>query len=304
MFRSKLVLLLGFAVSLQTSPPDTDLFLATLSFSGAKALIGQPVNISKSPGYDNQPSFTPDGLAILFTSVRGGRKPAPSVGAAIGSDVFRYDLAAARVTRVTDTIESEYSPTVTPEGGHVSVIRVEADGTQRLWRFTLDGKQAELVLRDVKPVGYHAWVDRNTVAVFVLGQPATLQVADVATGHADVVAKDIGRSLQRIPGGGISYVQREAREGRAPALHVMEWNPAARTPAPVVPVVDGATEADLAWAPDSRLLMVHGGTLYGWRRGESAMSPAADLAALGLRGVSRMAVSPKGDWIVFVAQGG
>jgi hypothetical protein len=34
------------------------------------------------------------------------------------------------------------------------------------------------------------------------------------------------------------------------------------------------------------------------------MSPAADLAALGLRGVSRMAVSPKGDWIVFVAQGG
>jgi Tol biopolymer transport system component len=81
------------------------------------------VNITNSPGYDNQPSFAPDGGAIFFTSVRGGGTQ---------TDIYRYDLASAAITRVTSTPESEYSPTVTPDGAHLSVIRVEADGAAQL----------------------------------------------------------------------------------------------------------------------------------------------------------------------------
>jgi hypothetical protein len=66
---------------------------------------------------------------------------------------------------------------------------------------------------NVKPVGYHAWADDHTLALFVLGQPATLQIADTRTGTARVIARDIGRSIQRIPGStpvsSISFVQRE-----------------------------------------------------------------------------------------------
>ena len=36
-----------------------------------------------------------------------------------------------RISRVTQTPESEYSPTVMADGAHISVVRVEADGTQR-----------------------------------------------------------------------------------------------------------------------------------------------------------------------------
>ena len=74
-------------------PPDTEIFLATLSIRDGKVEIGKPINISNSPGYDNQPSFTPDGAAVLFTSVRGGRKPDPANSAATGSDIYRYDIA-------------------------------------------------------------------------------------------------------------------------------------------------------------------------------------------------------------------
>lgn len=49
--------------------------------------------------------------------------------------------------------ESECSPAVTPYGDPISRVRVEADGTQRLWRLN-DGKQPELVLADVKAVDY------------------------------------------------------------------------------------------------------------------------------------------------------
>ena len=117
-----------------------------LSVQGGRVEIGKPVNISDSPGYDNQPSFTPDGASVLFTSVRPERKPDPANGAAIGSDIYRYDLAGKTISRVTNTPESEYSATVTPDARHISVIRVESDGTQRLWQFTLDGSEPTVLL--------------------------------------------------------------------------------------------------------------------------------------------------------------
>src|SRR5262249_43897471 len=170
------------------APPDPDIFLATFSARGTPA-VARALNITHTPGYDNQPSFTPDGASILFTSNRGDRQ----------TDIYRYDIADATTTRVTNTPESEYSPTVTPDRAHLSVIPVEADGTQRLWRFTLQGEQPELVLERVKPVGYHAWTDDHTLALYVLGQPATLQLADTRSGNAVEIARGIGRSIQRVP---------------------------------------------------------------------------------------------------------
>ena len=300
MLRLMLFAFLAAAV-LQQPPPATEVYLASLTVDKQTVTLTAPVNISNNPGYDNQPAFTPDGGAVLFTSVRGDRKPDPANSASIGSDIYRYDISAKQVAQLTNTPESEYSPTVTPDGQHISVIRVEADGTQRLWRFTIDGQSPALVLTDVKPVGYHAWADANTLGLFVLGEPATFQVADVRTGKAEVVATNIGRSIQRIPGGGISYVQRATKEG-ATTMTVMEWRPDARISAPLVVLPQGAMQADLAWTPDGVMLMASGGKLYGWRRGQPALTVVADLDAAGLRAVSRLAVGPRGDRLAIVAQ--
>src|SRR5262245_48538340 len=117
------VLALALLLQAQTPapPPDTEIFLATLSTANDPPAILRPVNITNRPGYVTQPSFTPDGRSVLFTSMRGGTQ----------TDIYRYDIAPRAVVRVTDTPESEYSPTVTPDRAHISVIRVEPDGTQR-----------------------------------------------------------------------------------------------------------------------------------------------------------------------------
>ncbi|MEX1129265.1 MAG: hypothetical protein WEB50_11920 [Vicinamibacterales bacterium] len=280
-------------------PPATEVFLADLSNAGGKWTVGKPVNISNSPGYDNQPFFTPDGSALLFTSARG------SVESPCGkpqTDIYRYDLKTRAVTQVTETPECEYSPTVTP-GGRISVIRVEADGTQRLWQFSAEGKSPALVLTDVKPVGYHAWLDETTLALFVLGQPATLQVADTKTGKAEIVARNIGQSILRMPKGGVSFVQ-QAGEGAARTLSITRVTLENGTPVTTVltTAVPGANQAHLAWSPDGTLFMAHAGSLHAWRTGASTWEPVADLAALGLRGVTRLAVSSRGDRIAIVAQ--
>lgn len=296
------LLLTATAFSQQTSPPappaaanppDTDIFLAPLSVEDGTITIGTPENITKSPGYDNQPSFTPDGRSVLFTSIRGGTQ----------TDIYRYDIAARKTTRVTNTPESEYSPTITPDHQHISVIRAEADKTQRLWQFTLDGRNPEVLLPDIKPVGYHAWLDAQTIALYVLGQPATLQIADRKTGKAEIVARDIGRSLQRIPASdAVSFVQREASTvaGAPPLLWIRAFDSRVRQITELTRAVTGSTEVDAAWMPDGTMLMAYQDTLYMWKLGRRDWFNVADLGALGLHHVTRLAVSAQGDRIALV----
>src|SRR5205814_1990195 len=60
----------------------------------------------------------------------------------------------------------------------------------------------------IKPVGYHAWVDSTTVAMFLLGKPNALVLGDTRTGRVDTLARDVGRSLLRLPNGnGFSFLQ-------------------------------------------------------------------------------------------------
>ena len=193
---------------------------------------------------------------------------------------------------------------MTPSGA-LSVIRVELDGnnTQRLWQFTLDGGNPRLVLEQIKPVGYHAWADDKTLALFVLGQPATLQLADATTGAARVIASDIGRSIQVIPGStsprDISFVHRE-RSGETVRLLIKKLNPRTGEISLLTPAVEGGNDADTAWTPDGTLLMVRGNTLYGWRVGQTGWKEVTSLERLSLRGVTRLAVSPKGDYLALV----
>ena len=75
----------------------------------------------------------------------------------------------------------------------------------------MTGAHQSVVFENVKPVGYHAWIDATHVALFILGAgngaPATLQIADTKTGTAEVVATGIGRSvLVRPLAGTVSYI--------------------------------------------------------------------------------------------------
>ena len=251
------------------------------SFDKAGTTVGAVVNISNSPGYDNQPSILPDGSGVLFTSNRDGKQ----------TDIYRYDFAAKSVTQLTRTSEGEYSPLVTPDGKTFSVIRTEADGTQRLWRFDLDGTNPRLVLENVKPVGYHVWIDATHLALFILGgqgQPSTLQLADTTTGKAEVIDSRIGRSLHRRPGTGtISYISQPMGE----RWLVKEFDPKTREIRTIVETVDPKGQ-DCVWDPTGRLLMASGSKLFDWSAADG-WREVADLSA-HVGAISRIAAYPAG----------
>ena len=194
---------------------------------------------------------------------------------------------------------------MTPDHG-LSVVRVEADGSQRLWRFTSDGGDPRVLLENVKPVGYHAWSDDHTLALYILGQPgtnqtSTLQVADLRTSSVRSIAGDIGRSLLPIPGGHtISFVQRSV-QGEKTTLSIKELDPATGAIRPLTPAVEGTAEVNAAWTADATLLTIQNDHLFAWRRGADGWIDVAALDRLGLRGATRLAVSPDSHWIAIVA---
>jgi hypothetical protein len=262
---------------------SSDIFLAELRVRDGAAVVGSPVNITARPGYDNQPHFTRDGGALLYTSIRGEQ-----------ADIFRWDLATREIRRVTATAESEYSATPLPAGGGFSVIRVEADSTQRLWRFDDEGGGAALVLHDVAPVGYHAWGDEHRLALFVLGSPPTLQLADTRTGVAKALAEDIGRAIQKIPGRpSVSFVQR-LEDGRQFLVELEVETSRLRT---LVELPRGNEYH--AWTPEGMVLATSGSRVLQWQPGARGWREVADFSARGVE-FTRLAVSPAGDRLALV----
>ena len=285
-----LMLLCATASSALAQGAGTDVYLAPITRIRDSVVIGKPINITHRPGYDNQPSFLPNSRGILYTVV----------GADAQADIWRYDIAERRTSRVTLTRESEYSAAVMPGARRMSVIRVEADSTQRLWSFDLDGTNPQLLLSALKPVGYHAWLTPSRLATYVLGSPSTLHIIDSDGGHDEVRARDIGRALQRIPGrDAFSYTQRDS----AKTLWIMTQMTSGES---ITMIVKAAADNEYhGWTPDGVLLSATNGMLVRWNRAldtTSGWMPVADLSRAGVKNVSRLAVSPDGRWLAFVAE--
>ncbi len=260
----------------------TDIFLIDISRDGG-VRFGAPINVTGRPGYDNQPSFTPDGKAILYTSIREGQ-----------ADIWRYDIDAGSNSAVTTTPESEYSAAVMPGGQTFSVIRVEMDSTQRLWQFDLDGTNPKVVYEQIMPVGYHAWIDGNTTAMFILGRPATLQIGRVETGTAETVASNIGRSVHKaVDQNAVIFLHRMSDD----EAWITEWDVGAKQMRHLVaPVGDGQ---DFVVMYNGTIVMGDGSKLFAWREEWDGWEEVADFAGQ-ITEITRLAGSPNGDRIAIV----
>jgi WD40 repeat protein len=266
------------------APPGTDIWLMALDLEATPPTVTAPRNVTDREGYDNQPHFAPEGGSLLYTSQRDGQ-----------TDIYKVTLEGMVIDRLTDTAESEYSATVLPSGHEFAVIRVEDDGAQRLWAFRRDGSAPRLVLENVAPVGYQAWTPEENLVMFVLGEPATLQLANLADDTAEIVATDIGRSLHALPdNSGFSFLHRVDGTWRIRSYDLESG---------VIgdlglPFEDAQ---DMAWTPDGRIIMASGSRLA-LRSVDGDWVVFADLAETGVGAITRLAVHPEGAWLAAVGR--
>ena len=189
--------LLGFMIfSASAKMPGFDIYLGDLVLKDQRLKVSHLKALTNTSAYDNQPFFLPDSDALLYTSALTKNKVEQT-------DSMLISLKSGQISNLTNSSESEYSPTLMPSGNSFSVIRAVND-EQKLWRYPLyperpSAKPASELLTNINPVGYHAWVDNNRVMLFVLGEPHTLQLADVQKQTSQVLDENIGPSLLAIP---------------------------------------------------------------------------------------------------------
>jgi len=274
----------------------TDIHLFPMTGGVASLSTARPQPMATEPGYENQPFFVSVGRRVLFTAIRDGRQ----------TDIYEFDRTTGATRQLTRTPEGEYSPTIpavrpaapTLARDGFTVIRVEADGTQRLWQFDRQGQNPVLVLTDITPVGYHAWIDADRLALYVLGTPATLQMARVSTGQAEIVARDIGRTLRIVPGSSrVSFVQRQGSDAHS----IMSLDPSTGRSERITGTVAGSLDRDYEWMPDGQTILMSAGTkVFAWSRGAPEWREVLDVARHGLGAVTRLAVSPDADALALV----
>jgi hypothetical protein len=276
-------------VLVPVGPLQPDIYLAELSVFDGLHYLGPLQNVTnRAYSYDNQPTFTPDSRSLLYTTEYG-------YGDRVQTEIHRYYLSSRREARITRTDEGEYSPAPVPGDRAFSVIRVEADSAQRIWRFTMQGMDGEVLFRNLDAIGYYAWGNETTVLLYVFGDPPTARIADLTTGESEVVAGGVGRSLNKIPNRNAwSFVETVS----ASEAWINEVDIGTHEVRRLIPAVEGGEFH--AWTPEGVLLMALGSRIYQWDpEADRDWRRIADLEDMEIT-VNRIAVSPDGSMIAIV----
>jgi len=262
--------------------PVTQVWLAEIE----SGVPGEPRLISAASGYNNQPMFSADGKEIFFTAEQVDGQ----------TDIARFNIDSDDLWLVNRSPESEYSPTPIPGRNAVSVIRVELpDQIQRLWSLSLSEDKAELLIPNVEPVGYHSWIDQQSVAVFILGDSFTLHRATVGDQPSIQLADHIGRTIRKHPKSGETlFVSKITEPWSISSIDTVTGKQTK------VMSLYPETE-DFEVDPSGQFWMGYGSKLYRSSNSNNRWELAGDLREFGIDNITRLAVSPDGNRIAIVA---
>lgn len=181
--------------------PNTNVVL--IEINGKNSISDKPIFLSgfNFDGYNNQPSFI-DRNQLLITSDYKAKGL---------TDVYLMDLFNKKLSRITSTSESEYSPTKKPSEESFSVVRQEVTNDpnvpQYLWKYPMDGStKGKRLVPKYQNIGYHCWLPENLVALFLVGEPHKLILVNMLTNKETFITYNVGRCLKYDNKGNLYYV--------------------------------------------------------------------------------------------------
>ena len=280
---------MSFCCALLMAQEATEIYLFELQETEDQITINNPVNISKKEGYDNQPSFTEDGSAILFSSFREGQ-----------ADISKYFIEENYRVWITNTKESEFSPVVVPgKKKYFTCVRLNEDGSQFLYKYAYKKKLPELLIPELK-VGYYLWLDDKSLITFVIGDIESLQVNNFKFKIRYPIQSNIGRSLQNIPsvaGLGANLVSFISLEHEVPEIYSID--PKTSDSKYITDALSGSQ--DLIWTNRGTMLMGKGNAIHMFRpTTDKKWKPIKIDSPIPVEGISRLVISPDGSKLAVV----
>jgi len=155
--------------------PETDIWVVNLIKKEGKYSFEKPLNVTNRKGYDNQPSFSSDGKVMYYASNKDSNQ----------TDIFVYNFKNKTTQSLCQTIESEYSPTLTNDKRFLTCVTVLKDSSQKLVNYDIENKIAPIEISDKinnpDSVGYFTWLNKDTVLYYKLTNPHSLRAWNIHT---------------------------------------------------------------------------------------------------------------------------
>jgi ketosteroid isomerase-like protein len=290
------ILLLGSAATLTAQINDSEVWVGSLDMSGGRFAVSDLVNLSSHPGYDNQPAFFPDGRRLVFTSQIA---VLDDTGHAVQAVI--HDFATGTSTPVSGALG--FSPTPAADGSSLMLLR---EG--RVWLHEASGN--EKVLTETTDAGYYARFDDRIWVLFMNDKQRRIVIYDTRAKTLETMAAGANTAPVRIPGKrAVTFVAAEpfpAPEGEAAKsvprtlyLRRLDLGDRRVTTLTAIPF---PTSGNHVWTARGTLLMASGHTIYEWNPAHSdEWRPAIELDHPDLQGLTRIALSPRGDRIALVS---
>ncbi|MEL7221855.1 MAG: hypothetical protein AAGJ93_11080 [Bacteroidota bacterium] len=288
MIKYKLFFLSLFVGSaLMAQLPTSNIYLFNMKqMSDSVFEFSQPRYLTafNSNGYNNQPSFFSNDELYISAQLPSMQQP----------ELYLLDLRQRTKLRVTETVEGEFSPARMPDFYSFSAIRQEyinRDTVIRLWQFPLDRlTNGKPVFKYLQGIGYYSWLNSKEVAVYVVGNPSYLALANVDTDELLNLATNVGRCIKKLPNGNLTFVQ----QNTAGVNQIMELSLYRRSrlePQPIISALSGSEDFEVL--PDGTFIMGKGSKLYKYNRfRDEDWVEIADLRFYNITNISRLAISP------------
>jgi hypothetical protein len=289
-------LLLASAATLTAQINDSEVWAGALDMSAGHFVVSKLVNISNHPGYDNQPAFLPDGYRVVFTSQIG---VLDETGHGVQATI--HDLASGASTPVPGALG--FSPTPTANGS----LMLLRDG--RVWLHDAAGK--ETAMTETSDAGYFARFDDRTWVLFMNDKQRRIVIYDPSAKSLDTMA--VGAATAPIPVPGkraVTFVavepfpvpEGEAAKNAPPRkLYLRQLNIDDRK-VTTLAAIPFTTSGSHVWSSPDTLLMTSGHTIYEWNPAHpDVWRPVAQFDNPEIQGLTRIAISPRGDRIALVS---
>lgn len=233
------------------------------------------VNSDNRGGYNNQPNFIGD--LLFVSSQRDGQQ----------TDIYCYDFSKERVYNITQTDDiKEYSPTPVPNRNALSTVCIEEDGkTQRLWQYSLENPlNKSLIFEDIFNVGYHHWINNEDIALFIVGKPHELHIANARTKRSKKILHNIGRTFKSASTNELYFIHKSTEAWYIKTYNIIDQD--FKTIIKTLPKIE-----DYVVLKDGTFLMGHKNLIYKFNPAKDKdWIPVCDLQDLGVTEITRLAI--------------
>src|SRR4051795_7756477 len=178
-----LVVLLASAAALHAQINDSEVWVGSLDMSSGRFVVSNLTNISKHPGYDNQPAFFPDGKLVFTSQIAVLDDTGHAVQAVV------HDFATGTSTPIAGALG--FSPTPVADGS----LMLLRDGHVVLHEAS--GKESQLT--ETKDAGYFARFDEQTWVLFMNDKQRRIVIYDQKTKALDTMAVGRTPAASRLP---------------------------------------------------------------------------------------------------------